>query len=756
MHGSWWKLRRSSEPGHGWGTAFLLILLFSALVAINRLLCVNAYHTTAFWPANGVLVVAMLILPARCCFVVLALCLGISISLDFYTNETLFHSCLYSLMSVIAGYTVARLTRRFCGAATDLTRFRRLASFVGIAFSAAALEAAFGEAAANSGTLASLINGWLQWTLCDGFGFLLATPAILVPLKSREGFVSDARKLERYLLLVSTAALTMSAFLFAHSALFLLIYPLLILTAFRAGPAWVLASILIAALIASALTAHGFGPLALLSNGNFLLGQGMMQPFLLSIFLTAAPANNALGEKSRASHRLLRIKAIVEHTANHDRLTSLVNRDLFRRRLGVMLGRGVPCAVLFADLDRFKQINDTMGHGAGDELLRAFGARVLEAAGPDATVARFGGDEFAILVPCEISSREPETLCHRITEAARLPFPLAAGPAHVSASVGLAVSSGWDVDASKLMRKADIALYAVKSAGRDGYQIFSDELDRLACERAEIEADLRLALHNHSELELHYQTKVDAQNSITGVEALLRWRHPVRGFVPPNEVIPVAEESGLIIPLGEWIVREALAFAARWPQLNVSVNVSAVQLRHPRFVTDILKAHGHAQIPYGQLELEITETALLGDINVVNGHLATLRASGIRIALDDFGTGYSSLRHLHRCAVDRVKIDQSFISGLDRGNEASAITKAVISLGQAMGLQVTAEGVETEAQRRFLIEAGVDEMQGYLFSRPTDEESLATVINAYRSQGSNTPQPGYVLIRGGLSYVPSN
>ena len=751
MHGPWWKLRRSAEPACESGCALLLIALFLALVATNRLLCVDAHQNTAFWPANGALVVAMLILPVRRCIVVLVACLAINIALGFYTSEKISEICLYSLLTTIASFMVARLTRRFCGAATDLTRFRRLASFGGIALFASALEAAIGEAAEPSGhTVAAVINGWLQWTLCDGFGFLLATPAILVPLKSRDNdCASDAGTLERCSLLTATAMLTITAFLFAHSPLFLLIYPLMILTAFRAGPPWVLASILIAALISSALTAHGFGPLAFLSNGDILAGQGMMQPFLLSIFLTAVPANNALGEKSRAAGRLLRMKAIVEHTATHDRLTSLVNRDLFRRRLGALLERRAPCAVLFVDLDRFKQINDTMGHSAGDELLRLFSARVLEAAGPNATVARFGGDEFAILVPCDSLSHEPEALCHRIIELARLPFSLSKGPAHVSASVGLAVAPGSAADASGLMRKADLALYAVKTAGRDGYHIFSEELDRLACERAKIEADLRLALHNEGQLELYYQTKVDAQSAVIGVEALLRWRHPVRGFVLPDEFICVAEETGLIVPIGEWILREALSFAARWPQLNVSVNVSAVQLRHPCFVTNTMKAYNHAQIPYGQLELEITETALMDDIDVVNRHLKALRALGIRIALDDFGTGNSSLRHLHQCAVDRVKIDKSFVSGLDYGNQASAITKAVISLGQAMGLQVTAEGVETEAQRKFLVEAGIDEMQGYFFSRPADEQGFTAMMNTCRPQDGKVTQPGSFLVHRG-------
>jgi predicted signal transduction protein with EAL and GGDEF domain len=391
-----------------------------------------------------------------------------------------------------------------------------------------------------------------------------------------------------------------------------------------------------------------------------------------------------------------------------------------------------------------------MGHGAGDELLRAFSGRILDVAGSDATVARFGGDEFALLVPCGPDAIDPESLCCRITEVARLPFLLATGPAHVSASVGLALAKGQTIDASEMMRKADIALYAVKTAGRNGYQIFSEALDRVACDRAEIEADLRIAIEQGDQLELHYQSKVDADNMVRGVEALLRWRHPTKGFVPPAQVIAVAEETGLMVPLGDWIMREALMFAARWPQLDVSVNVSPIQLHNPHFVAETLKTYGRLQVPYGRLELEVTETALMGDINVVNGTLSALRAAGIRIALDDFGTGYSSLRHLHRCAVDRVKIDQSFVSGLGGSSEAAAIIKAVVQLGRAMGLQVTAEGVETETQRRFLLDAGVDELQGYLFSRPVNELTFAAMMKKSRRDIPNARSPEYTVIRGGL------
>jgi diguanylate cyclase (GGDEF)-like protein len=737
----------------GFATAYLLVAVFVALALIIRIFCLDQNQSSAFWPANGALVVALLIMPWRACLFVLLSCFGVNIVVNMFTEYSAFDNFLYSVLNIFSSYIVALQTRWSCGATTDLTRFRRLGSFACIAFLSSAIEAAIGETISPVGpTLAAAIGDWLQWTMCDGFGFLIATPAILLSIKSFGSDDPNARGagLERWLLIILTAGLTAVSFLLSHSPLFFLIYPLLILTAFRAGPAWVLASILNTAIIASGLTAHGYGPLSLLSSNNVILAQGMVQPFLMSIFLAAIPANNALGEKSRSSRRLLWMKAVVEHTATHDGLTTLVNRDLFQRRLGAMLRSGLPCAVLFVDLDRFKHVNDTMGHGAGDELLREFSRRILEVAGPETTVARLGGDEFAVLVRCGPSAADPQDLCRRITETARLPFLLSSGPAHVSASVGLALTKGGFVDASELMRKADIALYAVKAAGRNGYQIFSEALDRLASDRAEIEADLRIALEKEGQLELHYQPKVDRDNIVRGAEALLRWRHPAKGFIPPNRIIPVADETGLMIPLGDWIIREALAFAERWPQLNVSINVSPIQLHHPRFITETLAAYGRSQISHGRVELEVTETGLMGDINVVNGTLATLRAAGIRIALDDFGTGYSSLRHLHRCAVDRVKIDQSFVSGLDGSSEAAAIIKAVIELGHAMGLQVTAEGVETETQRRFLLDAGIDELQGFLFSRPVDECGFAAMMSRPRPHGSDVRPPEYVLIRGGL------
>ena len=383
----------------------------------------------------------------------------------------------------------------------------------------------------------------------------------------------------------------------------MMLYPALILTAFRAGPPWVLASILITSLISAAMTAHQYGPFTLLSSHDFLLGQGIVQPFLVSLFLCAVPANNALGEKSRAARRLLQMKEAIEHAATHDTLTTLANRDLFRRRLGALLSGKKTFAVLFIDLDGFKQVNDTMGHGAGDGLLRAFGARVLGLAGPEMTVARFGGDEFAVLSPCGPGHPEPEDLSRGIIEAARTPFLLECGPAHVSASVGVAIGSGVVADAGELMRRADIALYAAKAAGRDGVRLFCDDLGRTTRDRVQLKADLQTALDEDGQLRLAYQARVTRDGEVTGVEALLRWHHPSRGVMPAGEAIAIAEETGTIGRLGAWVLRESLGFAERWPALMVSVNVSASSsrtsspIRWPRSGDQVLPGGSSSRSP---------------------------------------------------------------------------------------------------------------------------------------------------------------
>lgn len=371
----------------------------------------------------------------------------------------------------------------------------------------------------------------------------------------------------------------------------------------------------------------------------------------------------------------------------------------------------------------------TLGHQAGDGLLRQFGGRLLEVSPPGVTVARLGGDEFAALIEGEsFALADAEVLCQAILNVVKAPFSLANGQAHVGVSIGVAWMHAGEASAEDLMRRADIALYTMKAAGRAGYRVFSDDLELEVRNRAEIEAALRETLACGEGLSLAYQPKVDRHGRITGVEALVRWRMDGRS-ISPALFVPIAEEVGLILELGEWVIQEAIEFAKRWPTLSVAINLSPAQLRDDDFATRLLRRVEKAELKPSQLELEVTETTLFESTSYALGALSALRAAGLRVALDDFGTGYSSLRHLHSVAVDRVKIDQSFVAGLGRSIESGAIISAVIQLGHSMGLPITAEGVETTVQRDFLVEAGCDELQGYLFARPMPENDLVMLFD---------------------------
>ena len=724
-----WRLHRTTETQRGLPTAVLLVGIFVSLVLITHLFCNDKFGDSSFYPANAALAVAFVVLPRRLGLCTGLACFAANLLLALMWSFGPYDVVLFSLLDVAVSYLVAFLTRSLCGAAIDLTRVRRLTVFIGICFVSAGAEACLGDVLdpVTANHNGAVLQDWMQWTLSDGLGLLLGVPAILFAVRGRQADLAcDAGRGERWVLLFGTVLLSVLAFAWARTPLILMIYPVLILTAFRAGPAWVLACVLLACLIASAMTAHGYGPLVLLSPHGSRMREDMMQPYLVSLFLAAVPANNALGEKNRNARRLRRLKAAMEHEATHDALTTLANRDLFRRHTAAALQACLVRAVIFIDLDRFKDVNDTLGHQAGDELLRAFSGRLMAATPANALVARFGGDEFAVLVEESSGAIDIEELCSAIVATARASFGLAHGTAHVSASVGVAIMPPQPVEVGELLRMADIALYDAKANGRDGYRMFSNELDEQVQQKGELEADLRAALDGAGGLLLHYQLKLDRGGAVRGVEALVRWNHPRYGPLAPPRFISVAEETGLILPLGAWVFREAVAFAARWPQLHVAVNVSPVQLRHAGFVDDVLATLRHSTVAAGRIELEVTETVFLEEICPATNSLRRLRGAGLCIALDDFGTGYSSMRQLQRFKVDRLKIDRSFVASLGEGAEPAAIVQAIVRLGHAMGLQVTAEGIETEAQRDYLATTGVDEFQGYYFARPTDEATLAT------------------------------
>jgi diguanylate cyclase (GGDEF)-like protein/PAS domain S-box-containing protein len=416
-------------------------------------------------------------------------------------------------------------------------------------------------------------------------------------------------------------------------------------------------------------------------------------------------------------------EAAAVHRALHDPLTGLPNRDLFSDRLALTLARarrGGPLpAVLIADLDQFKLINDSLGHHAGDELLRRVAPLLAEAVRDTDTVARFGGDEFVVLCDGVASEQQALELAQRLATVLDEPIEMTGGLVYVSASFGVAFA-GHESDAEGLLRDADAALYRAKARGRGRCELFDAPMRAQAMARLEIETGLRVALGTE-QLEMHYQPVVDLDSGDTlALEALMRWRHPVRGSVSPGEFIPVAEESGLIVALGRWALNEACAHAAALGPdgAPVSVNLSARQLAHPAIVDDVAGALQRAGLPPARLWLELTETALFEEADAPLPVLHELKDLGVALVLDDFGTGYSSLAYLQRFPLDALKIDRAFVAEMTEDPRAAALVEAIATMARSLGLTVVPEGIETGAQREALLALGCRYGQGFLFGRP--------------------------------------
>jgi diguanylate cyclase (GGDEF)-like protein len=427
-----------------------------------------------------------------------------------------------------------------------------------------------------------------------------------------------------------------------------------------------------------------------------------------------------------------RAEAQIVHIARHDALTNLPNRMLFDERLTqavALSGRGQRCAVLCLDLDNFKTINDTFGHVTGDALLCSVAERLAACARDVDTVARLGSDEFAILMMGLDLPEHAAELAKRIARSMRKPFEIDDTSVIVTMSIGIAIAPEDGTAAGKLLQCADTALYRAKMEHRGGYRFFEPEMDARLQLRFELERDLRKALHNR-EFSLVYQPLFNLKaNAIAGFEALLRWRHPTRGMVSPADFIPLAEETGLIVPLGAWVLQQACVEAASWPKpVRVAVNLSGMQLKASGLVNTVKHALEHSGLPAKQLELEITESVLLTNNSDTLSTLHALRDLGISIAMDDFGTGYSSLSYLRSFPFDKIKIDQSFIRDITEHHDSTAIIRAVVGLGRSMGMVTTAEGVETQAQLAQLRHEGCNEIQGYLLSRPVPPDEARRIL----------------------------
>jgi diguanylate cyclase (GGDEF)-like protein len=412
----------------------------------------------------------------------------------------------------------------------------------------------------------------------------------------------------------------------------------------------------------------------------------------------------------------------IEYMAHHDSLTDLPNRVLLNDRLEQALGRVQPAemvAVHHLDLDQFKAVNDTFGHPCGDKLLRIVAQRLRSLADETDTIARMGGDEFVIVQAAIADPAEATSLAQSVIDAVSEPYDIDGQQAVIGVSIGISVGPGDGSDSDKLLRNADLALYRAKSDGRGTFRFFEPAMDLQMQTRRVMEQDLRKALPA-GEFELHYQPVVNlASNEISGLEALIRWNHPTKGLISPATFIPLAEEIGFIVPLGEWVIRQACATAAQWPDdLHVAVNISAIQFRHPGLMQVIVGALAASGLSPTRLEIEITETVLLHNREATLAVLHQLRELGIRIAMDDFGTGYSSLTYLQSFPFDKIKIDRSFVKNITEDSSSLNIVRAVAALANGMGMTATAEGVETAEQLHSIASEGCTEMQGFLFSKP--------------------------------------
>ncbi len=421
----------------------------------------------------------------------------------------------------------------------------------------------------------------------------------------------------------------------------------------------------------------------------------------------------------------------IAHMAHHDPLTDLPNRVAFNECIATTLDlaktSGERFALLSIDIDRFKSVNDVFGHVIGDTLLREI-ARRMEQACQGAFVARVGGDEFQVITPTGPQPATAEALAEKLCAALDVDIDIDGIPLRVRLTVGIAVFPQDGADAVTLIANADAALFRAKSEARGSVRFFELSMDKQLRDKRALQQDLRTAIAR-DEIELHYQPQAHIGGEITGFEALVRWHHPRQGLVSPNTFIPLAEESGIIVELGEWILRAACHEAASWPRpLDIAINLSPVQFRYgdlPKLVHEILLETGLAP---PRLELEITEGVLIGDFNRAVSILRRLKALGVRIAMDDFGTGYSSLSYLQSFPFDKIKIDQSFIANLGHSQQAATIVRAVIALGRGLNMPVVAEGVETEEQRKFLAAENCNEIQGYLIGRPKPIADYAEVV----------------------------
>jgi diguanylate cyclase (GGDEF)-like protein len=692
-------------------------------------------QVTPIWPPTGIAVAAMLMFGRR-------IWPGVALG-AFAVNAPLGPSIL-GAATIAAGNTLApvlavTLLRRV-GFQPDLRRLQDAIAIVVlgalVAMSVSATIGATTLLVSRSIPGSEFWPSWWVWWTGDAMGVLVVTPFLLSLRSIRfELRGTWSRRLEAAVLFVCLVAVANVAF---HSPLQIeyLVFPFLAWAAWRFGQRGAAPAALVTSAIAVWAAVKGTGPFA---DGTLWARMATLQVFNASVTFATFFLAALVSERGQDILGRLRAEDALTHMALHDPLTGLANRSMFTERLTQALARTERHAgavgVLFLDLDRFKVINDSLGHEAGDRVLEAVADRLRSVLRPEDTASRFGGDEFVILCEDLVDELEAVTIAERIGAAITEPIALQTGEIVITTSIGISLSKGLADRPEELIRDADAAVYRAKERGRARFELFDHDMRLRAIRRLETENDLRRAL-DAGELRVYYQpmVRLDSQ-AVEGMEALVRWEHPQRGLLAPASFIPVAEETGLIADLGEWVLREACRQSVKWDRrvgrrgpVTIAVNLSARQLARPEFEDTLRRILEETGAEPTNLALEITETMLVDAAGPTLATLQRLRELGVHLSIDDFGTGYSSLTYLKQFQVDSLKVDRSFVKGLGRDREDSSIVTAVVNLAHGLGLTAVAEGVETESQREQLYDLGCDFGQGFHFSPPRPADALDLVV----------------------------
>lgn len=717
------------------GTAYYITATLSLKLALV------GQNVTPVWPPTGIALAALLafgrsVWPA------------ISVA-AFFVNTPISASPL-AAAATAAGNTVAPLLAAGLLARVGFRRqLDRLIDAVALVFLGALLSMMV-SATVGAGTLVlsgsippdAFPSTWSVWWAGDATGILVVAPFLFVlgGLRPRRGAMQPPRtwgRLFEAALLFAVLTAVSLAVVRTELPLLFLVFPFLGWAAWRFGQRGAAPAALLVSGVAVWAAAKGWGPFA---PSHLLDNMVTLQAFDATVALTSFVGAAAVSERTRARQALEEVAQRLEHEAVHDALTGLPNRKLVLDRLEQALARsrraGGLTAVMFLDLDRFKVINDSLGHAEGDKVLLAAAGRLANAMRPSDTVGRFGGDEFIVICEQLESERDAVQIAERLAETISRPISLDSGDAVLTASLGIALADAPTARPQALVRDADAAMYRAKERGGACYEIFDQAMRQRAVRRMQLEKELRAAIER-GELRLFFQPQRRlADSRIVGVEALVRWQHPIRGLLRPAEFIGMAEETGLILPVGHWVLEEACRHLngqaatshAQESGVTVAVNVSARELARPDYaelVKGVLDISGTSP---SRIHLEITENVLVEATESVLSQLEALRAMGLKVAIDDFGTGYSSLSYLKRFPVDTIKIDRSFVDDICDEPGDGAIAEALINLAHCLGLSCVAEGVETELQLGRLRELGCELAQGYFLGEPQSADSFHTIL----------------------------